>query len=180
MNYGKTLNLPQTDFPMKANLPVRELEILKKWDQIGIYSKMIQNNKDKPSFIMHDGPPYANGSLHDGHVLNKILKDIVVKYMNMTGRYSTFRPGWDCHGLPIELKVAEKLGSKKRDMSKTEFLGECKNFAMKAVDIQREEFKRLGVFADWEDPYLTLSPEYEGYIAHQFANVAESGALFKS
>lgn len=180
MNYGKTLNLPQTDFPMKANLPVRELEILKKWDQIGIYSKMIDSNKDKASFIMHDGPPYANGNLHDGHVLNKILKDIVVKYMNMTDRYSTFRPGWDCHGLPIELKVAEKLGSKKKDMSKTQFLNECKSFAMKAVNTQREEFKRLGVFADWEEPYLTLSPEYEGKIAHQFAKVAESGALFKS
>ena len=180
MNYGKTLNLPQTDFPMKANLPVRELEILKKWDQVGIYSKMIENNKNNESFIMHDGPPYANGSLHDGHVLNKVLKDIVVKYMNMTGRYSTFRPGWDCHGLPIELKVAEKLGSKKKDMSKTEFLNECKIFAMKAVNTQREEFKRLGIFADWEKPYLTLSPEYEGIIAHQFANVVERGALFKS
>jgi len=180
MDYGKTLNLPQTDFPMKANLPVKEQEILKNWENIQIYFKMIKKNSDKNSFIMHDGPPYANGSLHDGHVLNKILKDIVVKYKNMSGHLATFRPGWDCHGLPIELKVAEKLGSKKKEMSKSDFLKECKNFAINAIDIQRKEFKRLGVFADWEKPYTTLSPEYEGCIAHQFANVVESGALFKS
>lgn len=180
MDYGKTLNLPQTDFPMKANLPVREVEILKKWEDEKIYHKILEKNSGKPSFVMHDGPPYANGSLHDGHVLNKILKDIVVKYMNMSGNLSTFVPGWDCHGLPIELKVAEKLGSKKREMTKSQFLEECKKFALNAIDIQRTEFKRLGVFADWENPYTTLSPSYEGCIAHQFANVVESGALFKS
>lgn len=180
MDYSKTLNLPVTDFPMKANLPVKELDILKEWEKIDIYSKLMKKNEENPSFVMHDGPPYANGSLHDGHVLNKILKDIVVKYKNMTGFHAPFTPGWDCHGLPIELKVAEKLGSKKNTMSKSEFIDECKKFALSAVDIQRSEFKRLGVMADWEVPYLTLSPEYEGVIAHQFAKIAESGALFKS
>jgi isoleucyl-tRNA synthetase len=180
MDYGKTLNLPQTDFPMKANLPVKEQEILKNWEITEIYSKILDKNSGRDSFIMHDGPPYANGNLHDGHVLNKILKDIVVKYKNMSGHLATFRPGWDCHGLPIELKVAEKLGSKKKEMSKSDFLKECKNFALNAIDIQRKEFKRLGVFADWEKPYTTLSPEYEGCIAHQFANVVEAGAVFKS
>jgi isoleucyl-tRNA synthetase len=180
MDYSKTLNLPQTDFPMKANLPVREQEILKKWEEIGIYGMILEKNSSHPSFVMHDGPPYANGNLHDGHVLNKILKDVVVKYMNMTGHLATFKPGWDCHGLPIEHKVAGKLGSKKNSMSKAEFLKECKKFALNAVEIQKKEFKRLGVFADWENPYLTLSPEYEGEIVHQFANVAASGALLKA
>ncbi|HPS29170.1 MAG TPA: isoleucine--tRNA ligase, partial [bacterium] len=180
MDYSKTLNLPVTDFPMKANLPVKELEILKKWEEQKIYFKILQKNADKPSFVFHDGPPYANGHLHDGHVLNKTLKDITVKYKNMTGNLSPFVPGWDCHGLPIELKTAEKLGSKRRDMSKSEFLEKCKEYAMESVDIQREEFKRLGIFADWGNPYITMSPEYEGTIAHQFAKVIESGALFKA
>ncbi len=180
MDYSKTLNLPVTEFPMKANLPVKELEILGKWNSINLYKQIIEKNINKPSFVLHDGPPYANGHLHDGHILNKILKDITVKYKNMSGKLSTFVPGWDCHGLPIELKVAEKLGDKKNSMSKTELLKECRKYAYEAIDIQRDEFKRLGVLADWENPYLTLSPEYEGAIAHQFANIVESGALLKA
>ncbi len=177
MDYRKTLNLPRTDFPMKANLPQKEPEIIKKWDEINLYSKILEKNKDRKSFVMHDGPPYANGRLHDGTILNKILKDITVKYRNMSGRYSTFKPGWDCHGLPIELKVSEKLGSKKSRMTTEEFLGECRSFAAKAVDVQKSEFKRLGVLARWDEPYLTMNPEYESQIAHKFADVIESGAL---
>ena len=180
MDYGKTLNLPQTDFPMKANLPVKEVELLKKWDEIGIYFKIIEQNADKPSFVLHDGPPYANGSLHNGHVLNKTLKDFVIKFKNMTGHLTKLTPGWDCHGLPIELKTAEKLGSKRKEMSKSDFLEECKKFAMASVNTQREEFKRLGIFADWDHPYVTLDPKYEGTIAHQFAKIIETGALFKA
>lgn len=180
MDYSKSLNLPQTAFPMRANLPVKELEILKKWDKMALYEAMLEKNREEESFLMHDGPPYANGRLHDGHILNKLLKDFVVKYKSMTGHYATFLPGWDCHGLPIELKVAEKLGKKKRDMTTEQILDECRSFANKAVDIQREEFKRLGVVADWEHPYKTLTPEYEGEIVHQFANIVESGALYAS
>jgi len=180
MDYGKTLNLPKTSFPMKANLAVKELGVLKKWDEFDLYNKVLEKNADKPSFVMHDGPPYANGHLHDGHILNKLLKDITVKYKNMSGFKAPFTPGWDCHGLPIELKVADKLGSKRHQMSTVDILKECRNFALKAVNIQKDEFKRLGVSADWENPYLTLTPEYEGKIAHQFANIIESGALFKS
>ena len=180
MDYSKTLNLPQTDFPMKANLPVKEVEILKKWEENKIYSRILEQNEGKPTFVLHDGPPYANGNLHNGHILNKTLKDFVVKFKNMTGKYTPLIPGWDCHGLPIELKTAEKLGSKRKEMTKSQFLEECKKFAMNWVNVQREGFKRIGVLADWDHPYVTLDPKYEGCIAHQFAKVAESGALFKA
>ena len=180
MDFGKTLNLPKTAFPMKANLPVKEVQLLKKWEEIDIYKKITEKNKDKTPFVMHDGPPYANGRLHDGHVLNKILKDITVKYKNMSGFLTFFRPGWDCHGLPIELKVQEKLKKKKKHLNEVDFLKECRNFAKNTVEIQKEEFKRLGVFADWDKPYLTMNKDYEGAIAHQFAEIAKSGAIFKS
>ncbi len=178
MDYSKTLNLPKTAFPMRANLPVRELEILKKWEKMKLYDAVLQKNVGRPSFVMHDGPPYANGRLHDGHILNKLLKDFVVKYKNMNGYYATFVPGWDCHGLPIELKVTEKLGKKKQEMTTEQILDECRSFANEAVDIQREEFKRLGVIADWEHPYKTLTPEYEGIIVRRFADIVDSGALY--
>ncbi len=180
MDYGKTLNLPKTDFPMRANLPVRELEILKKWNEMDLYEKILENNSGNESFVFHDGPPYANGHIHQGTILNKILKDITVKYKNMSGRYSTFVPGWDCHGLPIELKADERMGHKKDTMDPVAFRKACRDYAREFVDIQREEFKRLGVLADWENPYITMSHEYESAIAHEFANLIESGALTKA
>lgn len=180
MDYGKTLNLPVTGFPMKANLPVKEVEILKKWQETDIYRKMIDRNINKPSFVFHDGPPYANGHIHQGTILNKTLKDIVVKYRNMKGQYTKFIPGWDCHGLPIENKVDEKLGRSKANMSASEFRKKCREYAGEFLDIQREEFKRIGVFADWENPYVTMTNEFESVIAHEFANVISSGALKKA
>lgn len=180
MDYSKTLNLPVTDFPMKANLPVKEQELLKKWGKIGIYHRVLEKNRNRPSFVMHDGPPYANGHIHQGTVLNKILKDIVVKYKNLRGFYATFVPGWDCHGLPIELKADERLGGKKDSMAPSEFRRACRAYAQEFIEIQREEFKRLGVFADWDRPYFTMSHEFESVIAHEFARVIESGALVKA
>ncbi|HSA32596.1 MAG TPA: isoleucine--tRNA ligase [bacterium] len=180
MDYGKTLNLPVTDFPMKANLPVKEQDILKKWEKIDIYRKVLEKNRDRKSFVMHDGPPYANGHIHQGTVLNKILKDIVVKYMNMAGKHATFVPGWDCHGLPIELKAAERLKGKKETMAPGDFRRACRAYAQEFIDIQRNEFKRLGVFADWEHPYITMTAGFESVIAHEFAKVIGSGALLKA
>ncbi len=180
MDYSKTLNLPQTDFPMKANLPVKEQEILKKWEKLNIYHRVLDKNRTATSFVMHDGPPYANGHIHQGTVLNKILKDIVVKYKNLRGFYATFVPGWDCHGLPIELKAGERIGAKKNQMTPAEFRRACRAYAQEFIDIQRSEFKRLGVFAEWEKPYITMSHEFESVIAHEFAKVIESGALTKA
>ncbi len=180
MDYSSTLNLPKTDFPMKANLPVKEQEILKKWENLAIYRRMLEKNRENRSFVMHDGPPYANGHIHQGTVLNKILKDIVVKYKNLRGFYASFIPGWDCHGLPIELKASEQLGPEKNNMSPADFRRACRAYAQKFIEIQRSEFRRLGVFADWENPYITMSHEFESVIAHEFAKVIESGALIKA
>ena len=179
MDYKDTLNLPKTDFPMRANLPKREPEILQHWQQIDLNRQLEQANQDQPSFILHDGPPYANGHLHMGHALNKILKDIIVKSKRMNGFYTPYVPGWDCHGLPIELKVDKKLGKKKREMSKADFRRECREYAKEWIGIQRDEFKRLGVFGNWDDPYLTMTEHYEATIARELARLAERGSLFK-
>ena len=137
-DYKNTLNLPETSFPMKANLPQKEPKLLDFWQQIGLYQKMAEKNKANPDYILHDGPPYANGHLHLGHALNKILKDIIVKYKVMKGFYAPYVPGWDCHGLPIEHEVDKKLGSKKHSMSQLDKRKECRVYASKFVDIQRE------------------------------------------
>jgi len=178
-NYKDTLNLPKTDFPMKANLAVREPEQLKKWDEAKIYRGMIDKNSEEKKFILHDGPPYANGGLHLGTILNKVLKDIVVKYKNMSGVRCEYIPGWDCHGLPIELAVDKKLGSKKRELDPIDIRLACREYANKFVGIQREEFKRLGCLARWEKPYLTMSHEYEASIAREFGKFVERGSLYK-
>src|SRR3990172_13298360 len=159
-DYKNTLNLPETSFPMKANPPQKEPKLLDFWQQIGLYQKMAEKNKENPDYILHDGPPYANGNLHLGHALNKILKDTIVKYKVMKGFYAPYVPGWDCHGLPIEHEVDKKLGSKKHSMSQLDKRKECRVYASKFVDIQREEFKRLGVAGTWESPYLTMTPGY--------------------
>jgi len=179
MDYSKTVNLPETDFPMKGNLPTREPEMLKEWDKIGIYKRIIKDRKDAKPYILHDGPPYANGHIHTGHALNKILKDMIVKHKSMSGFKPLYVPGWDCHGLPIELKVTKDLGPKAKTLSKNEIRTKCREYALKYVNIQMEEFKRLGVFADYEKPYLTMSPEYESEIVKVFGDLFNEGYIFK-
>lgn len=176
-DYGATLNLPKTSFQMKANLPNKEPKFIKMWQEQEIYFKGI--DKDKPSFILHDGPPYANGEIHIGHALNKILKDIILKYKRLRGYNAPYIPGWDTHGLPIELKVTEKLGSKAKEMSPAEIRELCAEYAKKWVGIQREGFVRLGVLGDWENPYLTLKPEYEAKQLEVFGELYENGYIFK-
>jgi isoleucyl-tRNA synthetase len=177
-DYKETLNLPKTDFPMKANLVRKEQEILDFWEKHSIYQKLQQRDKTKV-YILHDGPPYANGHIHIGHALNKILKDIVIKYKLMKGFYSPFVPGWDCHGLPIEHEVDKKLGLKNKDLPIIEKRRFCREYALKFLDIQREEFKRLGIFGDWKDPYLTMSLTYEGAIVREFNKFVEKKFVYK-
>ncbi len=178
-NYRDTLNLPQTVFPMKADLVKKEPEVLKKWEETHLYSSILKKNEGGPKFILHDGPPYANGSIHFGHILNKVLKDIIIKYKNMSGSYSPYIPGWDCHGLPIEHQVDKDLGSKKKSMTKTEIRLACRDYAMKFVNLQKEDFKRLGVFGDWENPYLTMNYPYEAQIAREFGRFVAQGDIYK-
>ncbi|HDK16852.1 MAG TPA: isoleucine--tRNA ligase, partial [Nitrospirae bacterium] len=177
-DFKDTLNLPGTDFPMKANLVKKEIDILDFWAANRIYLKM-QDKDRSNAYILHDGPPYANGHIHIGHALNKILKDIIVKYKSMNGFYAPFVPGWDCHGLPIEHEVDKKLGSKKKGFPILEKRKLCKEYALRFLDIQRDEFKRLGVFGDWEDPYITMSFNYEASIVREFGRFVENGSVYK-
>ncbi len=163
--YRKTLNLPRTKFPMRAQLPQREPQLLKKWAEMRLYERIRAARSGAPRFILHDGPPYANGHIHMGHALNKILKDIIVKSRTMMGFDAPYVPGWDCHGLPIEHEVDKKLGSRKREMSVGEIRHACREYATRFVSIQRDEFVRLGVLGRWDDPYLTMDPAYEAEIA---------------
>ena len=163
--YRKTLNLPKTGFPMRAQLPVREPQILDRWKKQDLYHRIREARDGSPRFILHDGPPYANGTIHMGHALNKILKDIIVKSHNMMGYDSPYVPGWDCHGLPIEHQVDKKLGKKKREMSTAEIRQACRDYADRFFRVQRDEFRRLGILGEWEDPYLTMDFEYEAEIA---------------
>ena len=156
MDYKATLNLPLTDFPMKANLPQREPELLAWWEKERLYQRIQKAGANRTLYLLHDGPPYANGRIHIGHALNKILKDIVVKSRTMAGYHSPYVPGWDCHGLPIEHQVTKELGSKKSALSTVELRRKCREYADKFYQIQREEFKRLGVLGDWDHPYLTM------------------------
>lgn len=179
MDYSKTLNLPKTDFPMRANLPEREPQILKFWEERGLYKAVQEANRGKPKFILHDGPPYANGDIHLGHTLNKILKDIIVKYRSMSGYDAPYVPGWDTHGLPIEQQAIKNLGLDRRQVDVLEFRRRCREYALKYVEIQREQFKRLGVRGDWEHPYLTLEPEYEAIQIGIFGEMAKKGYIYK-
>jgi isoleucyl-tRNA synthetase len=175
----KTLNLPQTSFAMKAQLVQKEPEIQKKWEKIDLYHKIIASRQGQPAFILHDGPPYANGHIHLGTALNKILKDLIVKSRTMRGYFSPYIPGWDCHGLPIEIRVDQLLGPKKKEMSIIEIREECRKYALKFIEIQREEFKRLGVFGEWLKPYLTMNPEYEADILRMLSAFFASGNVYK-
>lgn len=179
MEYDKTINLPKTDFPMRANLPQREPEILKFWEEVDIYKRVQEANKGKPKFILHDGPPYANGDIHLGTTLNKILKDFIVKYRSMSGYDAPYVPGWDTHGLPIENQVIKKLKVNRHQIDPVEFRKICAEYALKYVNIQRESFKRLGVRGDWNNPYLTLDPEYEAAQIGVFGEMAKKGYIYK-
>jgi isoleucyl-tRNA synthetase len=180
MDYKDTLNLPKTAFPMRANLPQNEPKQVEHWQRARTYFQMLEADRAKPKFILHDGPPYANGNIHIGHALNKILKDVIVKYKAMTGNAAPYVPGWDCHGLPIELQVEKNIGrTKKLKMTKPEIRRLCKEYAKKYVSIQREEFKRLGVLGDWDHPYLTLDPAYEAQEIRELGKIAASGALYR-
>src|SRR3982751_31860 len=175
-NYKDTLNLPRTDFPMKANLAAREPAMLRAWQERKLYQQIQESRASRELFVLHDGPPFANGDVHMGTALNKILKDFVVKSQTMLGKRAPYVPGWDCHGLPIEYKVVKES----RDLSPLEVRKRCDAFARKYVDLQREQFKRLGVLGDWEHPYLTLDPKYEAEILRAFAVFVEEDLVYQS
>jgi isoleucyl-tRNA synthetase len=176
MNYKDTLNLPRTDFPMKANLAQREPEMLRMWEETRVYEQIQKSREQAELFVLHDGPPFANGDVHMGTALNKILKDMVVKSQTMLGKHAPYVPGWDCHGLPIEYKVVKESGA----LAPVEVRKRCEAFARKFIDVQREQFKRLGVFGDWEHPYLTMNPAYEAEILRAFAIFVEHGLVYQS
>ena len=178
-DYNSTLNLPATDFPMRGNLPKREPEILKKWEDSRLYYKMIEKNQGKPSYILHDGPPYANGEIHLGTALNKTLKDFIVKYKNMSGFCAPYVPGWDTRGLPIELKAMKSIGVENGTIPPVELRKHCRDFAMTHVKNQMKQFKRLGTLGDYDDPYLTLKHEYEARQVEVFGKMAKDGYMYK-
>lgn len=180
MDYNKTLNLPQTDFPMRASLPQREPEILKAWEENDQYRQLMKHNEGKPMFLLHDGPPYANGDIHIGHALNKTLKDFIVRYKNMTGFQSPYVPGWDTHGLPTELAARKKAGiNAQTNISDLELRKICRDTALGYVDLQRESFKRMGVIGEWDNPYITLQKEFEEEQIKVFAAMASKGYIYK-
>ncbi len=181
-DYSETIILPKTDFPMRAGLPKREPQWLERWDKIGLYQKLREQSKDRPQWTLHDGPPYANGHIHMGTALNKTHKDIINRAHQMMGFNANYVPGWDCHGLPIEWKVEEEFRSKGRskdDVPPSEFRARCREYAAQWVDIQKAEFKRLGVIGDWDDPYLTMKPESEAVICEELLKIAKSGQLYR-
>lgn len=179
-NYKHTMNLPKTSFKMKAGLPQHEPERLKKWEEMDLYHQVLKKNEGHDAYILHDGPPYANGPIHIGHALNKVLKDIIVKYKSMQGFYAPYVPGWDCHGLPIENKVEEQLGPEKmKEVSTPTFRKICREYAEKQLDGQRAGFKRLGVGGEWDDPYLTFTPEYEAGNIEVFKKMYLAGSIYR-
>ena len=180
VDYRATLNLPRTSFKMKANLTQKEPQMLKKWEKEGLYDQIMAAGRDRPLFILHDGPPYANGHLHMGHAFNKILKDIILKSRRLAGYHAPYVPGWDCHGLPIELNVDKELGSKKKDIPKLSFRAACRKYAGKWVKTQMKEFQRFGVLADWQEPYLTIKYSYEAAIAREFNRFLLNGSVVRS
>jgi isoleucyl-tRNA synthetase len=178
-DYKSTLNLPQTDFPMKANLAQREPERLKAWQAMDLYGQMRQVGKGKPTFVLHDGPPYANGELHVGHAINKILKDIITKSKTLSGFDAPYVPGWDCHGLPIELNVEKKVGKPGHKVTAAEFRRHCREYAQKQVEAQKADFIRMGVMGEWDNPYLTMDFGFEANIVRSLATMVDNGHLHR-
>jgi isoleucyl-tRNA synthetase len=179
LDLKSTLNLPRTDFPMKASLPKNEPKMLERWQAMGLYERIREAHKGQPTYVLHDGPPYANGPIHLGTALNKTLKDFVVKSRNMSGFDAPYVPGWDCHGLPIEIKVDEQLGRKKLELDPLAVREECRQYAEKYLDLQRSQFKRLGVLGRWEKPYSTMNPQYESVVLETFYKCYEEGLVYK-
>ncbi|MBR6259241.1 MAG: class I tRNA ligase family protein, partial [Oscillospiraceae bacterium] len=175
MDYNATLNLPKTDFPMRASLPSREPGMLQSWEEMDVYARMMEKNEGRPLFVLHDGPPFSNGHLHMGHALNKCLKDFIVRYKNMTGYKAPYTPGWDNHGMPIESAIIKQQKLNRKAMSIPEFRDACHKFAQDFVDIQRTEFKRLGVVGDWDKPYLTMDKKFEAEEVKVFGQMFEKG-----
>ena len=178
-DYTSTLNLPKTDFPMRANLPQREPEMQKAWEDEGIYEQMLKRNADKPSFILHDGPPFSNGNIHMGTAMNKVLKDFINKYKSMHGFRACYRPGWDNHGMPIESAIIKQSKLDRKKMTVPEFRDACHDFAQNFVNIQMDQFKRLGVLGEWDDPYLTMKPEFEAREIRVFGEMYKKGYIYK-
>src|SRR5687767_4225353 len=174
-----TVNLPRTDFPMRANLPTTEPQVLARWEATGLYARIREARRGAPRFVLHDGPPYANGDIHIGTALNKILKDFIVKSRTMAGFDAPYVPGWDCHGLPIELKVDRELGPKKARMSAADFRRACRAYASRFVDQMRVDFKRLGVLGDWGEPYLTMNYGFQAAITRALGRFVEQGLVYK-
>src|SRR4051794_8354768 len=182
VDYAKTLYLPQTEFPMRAGLPQREPELLARWERMGLYDRLRESSAGRPKFVLHDGPPYANGNIHIGHALNKILKDLVTRSQQMLGFDSNYVPGWDCHGLPIEWKIEEEYrakGKNKDEVPVVEFRRQCRAFAEHWLNVQREEFKRLAVEGDWAHPYSTMAYPAEAQIARELMTFATTGQLYR-
>lgn len=179
MSYKDTLHMPQTDFPMRGNLPKREPEMQQKWEEEQIYQKVQERTKGRPKFILHDGPPYANGDLHMGHALNKVLKDIIVRHKSMAGYDAPYVPGWDTHGLPIEVALTKKKKINRKEMSAAEFRKLCEEYALQQIDNQRTQFKQIGVRGDWDNPYITLRPDFEANQIKVFGEMAKRGYIYK-
>ncbi len=179
LDLKSTLNLPKTDFPMKANLPQNEPKILARWEQSRVYDQVRRARRGAPVYLLHDGPPYANGPIHLGHALNKCLKDFIVKSKSMAGMDAPYVPGWDCHGLPIEIKVDQQLGGKKLQMNPADVRLECRKYAQKYLDLQRQQFKRIGVFGRWDNPYSTMTPQYESVVLATLYDFLEKDFVYK-
>lgn len=178
VEYKDTLLMPKTDFPMRGNLPANEPKIQEKWDELDINALVNKRTEGRPHFVLHDGPPYANGDLHIGHALNKVLKDMINRHRSMTGYHVPYVPGWDTHGLPIEQALTNK-GVNRKEMTVAEFRELCKQYAYEQISNQKSQFKRLGVRGDWENPYITLVPEFEARQIEVFGRMAERGYIYK-
>ena len=179
MDYNQTLNLPQTEFPMRAGLPKREPTFLNRWNEIQVYHKLLELNQDKPMYVLHDGPPFSNGNIHMGTAMNKVLKDFIIRYKSLTGYKVPYTPGWDNHGMPIESAIIKKNKLDRKKMSIPEFRTACQQFAQDYVDIQRNQFIRLGVLGDWDNPYLTMDPEFEAVEVKVFGEMYKKGYIYK-
>ena len=178
-DYKQTINLPQTGFPMKADLAQREPALLARWEAEDTYGRLREIARGRPRFVLHDGPPYANGAIHIGHALNKILKDIIVKARSLEGFDSPYIPGWDCHGLPIEHAVEKKHGRPGQKLDTNAFRAACRAFAAEQIEQQRRDFKRLGVLGDWDRPYMTMAPAFEAQQIRAFGRIVANGHLYK-